>query len=57
MPTYAKAIVGAATAGLGSLVTALVDNSVTLAEGAAALLAALVAFGAVYGVRNGTSEV
>lgn len=49
---YAKAAVGAAIAGLSALVPAMDDNTISLAEGITAVVAALVAFSAVWGVKN-----
>ncbi|MEV0156867.1 hypothetical protein AB0H57_24490 [Micromonospora sp. NPDC050686] len=49
---YAKALVGAAVAGLGVLGTALVDNTVTPAEWVGVASAALAALGLVYAVPN-----
>lgn len=51
--TQRKAVMSGAIAGLGTLVTALVDNAVTLAEAAVVLFAVASAYGAVYGIRNG----
>ncbi len=48
----AKAIIGAAIAGVGSIVTALGDNALSYQEIGTAVLAALVALGAIYGVPN-----
>lgn len=53
MPANAKAITGAVISLLGSLAVAATDNAITLGEGIAAAFAAAVAFGAVYGIRNG----
>ncbi|GGM63969.1 hypothetical protein GCM10012275_38170 [Longimycelium tulufanense] len=50
--TYAKALLGALAAGLGSLATALTDGTITPAEWIAAAGAALAALGVVYRVRN-----
>lgn len=49
---YAKAAVGAAIAGLTVLVQAMDDNTITWGEGIGAVVAALVAFGGVWAVRN-----
>jgi hypothetical protein len=49
--SYLKAVVGGLIAGLTSLQVAL-DGGVTVAEGVAATVAALVAFGAVWAVPN-----
>lgn len=47
-----KAILGAVIAGLGALSTALADGSVTQLEWTTVALAAVVAYGSVYGVRQ-----
>lgn len=49
---YAKAIVGAAVAGLTALGTALADNQVTTAEWVGVAVATLTALGVVYAVPN-----
>ena len=49
---YAKATVGAAITGLGSLLTALGDNSISMQEGLTAALLTLTAFSAVWKVSN-----
>lgn len=49
---YAKAIVGALTAGLGALGTALTDGDVSAQEWVAVASATLVALGVVFGVPN-----
>lgn len=48
----AKAIVGAGIAGLTALGTALADGQVTQLEWTGVALAALLAYGGVFGVRN-----
>lgn len=48
----AKALLAAAIAAGGSVVTALGDNSLSTQEIVTAVLAGLVALGAVYGVPN-----
>jgi hypothetical protein len=55
MARFAKAIYAFIVAGLASVVTAMVDggfNDVTDAQWLTAVLAALVAGGGVYGIRN-----
>jgi len=47
-----KAILGAVIAGLGALSTALADGSMTQLEWTTVALAAVVAYGSVYGVRQ-----
>jgi hypothetical protein len=49
-----KAIVAALIAGTSALVTATLDNNVSLTEWAVILNAVVVAFGVVYGVPNKT---
>ena len=49
---YAKALVGAAVAGLGALGTALTDSHVSAQEWVAVASATLVALGVVFGVPN-----
>lgn len=49
---YAKSIVGALVAGLGSLSQALDDGSVTAQEWVGVAIATLAAFGVVFGVPN-----
>ncbi len=49
---YAKAIVGAAVAGLTALGTALADNQVTPVEWVTVAIATLGALGLVYAVPN-----
>jgi hypothetical protein len=49
---YAKAFVGAAVAGLGTLATALADDHVTAAEWVGVATATLVALGVVWAVPN-----
>ncbi|XTZ16423.1 hypothetical protein ACQSSU_03200 [Micromonospora echinospora] len=49
---YAKALTGAAVAGLTALGTALTDDRVTNAEWVTVALAAVAAFGAVWAVPN-----
>jgi hypothetical protein len=51
-----KAILSGIIAGVGTLTTALTDASVIAGEWAGAALATLVAYGAVYGVRNREEE-
>jgi hypothetical protein len=53
MREQAKAVVSGVTAGLGALVTALADGAVAPLEWAVVALAAVSAYGLVYGVRNG----
>lgn len=48
----AKAILAAATAGIGALATGYVDDALTTAEALTAAGAALTAAGAVYGIPN-----
>lgn len=50
----AKAYIGAAIAGLTATSTALDDGTVTLPEALGIVVAALVAFGAVWAVPNKT---
>lgn len=52
MSKYLKALVGGVIAGLTSLVTALGDNTISGQEWLTAVIATLVAFGAVWGVSN-----
>jgi hypothetical protein len=52
MTKYAKAIVGAAVAGLTSLQAALDDGGITAQEGVTAAIATLVALGLVWAVPN-----
>ena len=52
MMAYAKAIVALLIAGLGSVVTALGDGTLSTQEIVVAVLAAVVALGAVWGVPN-----
>lgn len=49
---YAKAILASVISGLSAIVTALGDNALSTQEIVTAVLAALVALGAVYGVPN-----
>ena len=49
---YAKALIGAAVAGLGAAGTALTDGSISGSEWVAIVSAALVTLGAVFGVPN-----
>ncbi len=49
---YAKAFVAAATAGLGSLATALADNVVTPVEWVTVAIALLGALGLTYAIPN-----
>lgn len=53
---YAKAIVGAAVAGLTALGTALADNQVTTVEWVGVAVATLGALGIVYAVPNKPAE-
>lgn len=53
---YAKAIVGAAVAGLTALGTALADNEVTGVEWVGVAVATLGALGIVYAVPNKPAE-
>lgn len=50
--TIAKALIATAIAGLTAVGTGLTDGHLTSAEVVAAIVAALVALGAVYGVPN-----
>jgi len=50
--TFAKAIVGGATALIGSLATAATEGGIALNEWLTAITFGLAAFGAVYGVKN-----
>jgi hypothetical protein len=52
---YAKAFVGAAVAGLGSAGVALNDGHINASEWVTIASATLVAFGAVFGVKNTTA--
>lgn len=54
---YAKAILGAVAAGLGTLQIALADESVTAAEWGSAVVAALLTLAAVWGVPNAGQKV
>lgn len=54
MNGYLKAIYGAVTAALSVLGTALTDGHVTTLEWVGVVSAAVLAFGAVYGVTNTT---
>ena len=56
MAYYAKAIIGAASAFVASLVTALGDNTISGQEWLTAVAAALVALGVVYAVPNKPQE-
>lgn len=56
MNKYAKAIVGALVAGLGSLQVALVDNVVTHTEWITVASTTLAALGLVWGVQNKVDE-
>jgi peptidoglycan/LPS O-acetylase OafA/YrhL len=49
---YWKALVAAAAAGAGALVTAMGDDTVTMAEGITVAVAVLGALGATYAVPN-----
>lgn len=52
---YWKAVVAAVVAGAGALSTALTDDTVTAAEGWAALIAVLGALGLTWAVPNKTT--
>lgn len=52
MSRQRKAILGGLVALTGSLAVGLVDNALTIGEGATALAAGVAAYAAVYGVRN-----
>ena len=52
---YWKAVVAAIVAGTGSLATALVDDTISAAEGWAAGVAVLVALGFTWAVPNKTT--
>jgi hypothetical protein len=52
MSRYAKALIGALVAGLGTLGTALADDHVTGQEVVTVVVATLVALGAVWSVPN-----
>ncbi len=56
MDKYAKAIVGAITAGLGSYGVAVLDDIVTRAEWAGIGIATLGALGLIWGVPNEPAE-
>ncbi|KXK61947.1 hypothetical protein AWW66_10930 [Micromonospora rosaria] len=56
MKTYAKAITGAAVAGLTALGTALTDGQVTPAEWVGVAIATLGALGAIWAVPNAPAE-
>lgn len=56
MQTYAKAIVGALIAALGTVSAGLSDGSLTPVEIVAAITAFLVAFSAVWATPNKTSR-
>lgn len=53
---YAKAAVSATAAGAGSLAVAVTDDTVTAAEGWAALIAVLAALGFTWAVPNRKPE-
>lgn len=57
MKHYAKALIGAAVAGLTAIGTALEDGAVSPQEWITAATAVLVAFGAVWVVPNKTEVV
>lgn len=57
MMFMAKAIVAAVIAGLGTLVTALTDETVTASEWATIALATVVALGAVFGIPNRSGAI
>lgn len=52
MDKYAKAIIGAVTAALGALATALMDGHLSPVEGVGVAAAALGALALVWGVPN-----
>lgn len=52
MPRYRKAIAAGLIAGLGAITTALADDLVTTQEWVTAIVAAVVAVGAVYQIPN-----
>ena len=57
MNTARKAILAAVIAGVGALAAAAIgDNAISLSEALAALSAAVVALGGVYGVTNQTPK-
>jgi len=56
MDKYAKAIVGAVTAGLGALGTALADGLITGQEWVAVAATAIGALALIWGVPNATKE-
>lgn len=56
MGSAAKALIGAVTAGLTALATAMTDGSVTGSEWIGVALAALGTLGAVYGIANKPTE-
>lgn len=49
---YAKAFIGSLVAGLGALLTALDDGSLSAQEIVTVIIAFLVAFGAVFAIPN-----
>jgi hypothetical protein len=53
---YWKAVVAALAAGAGTLSTAVLDDTVTAAEGWAALIAVLAALGFTWAVPNKQAE-
>lgn len=53
LPSYAKAIAGAVSAGAASLATALNDGTVTATEGVTIALSVLAALGIVWKIPNG----
>jgi len=56
MDKYAKAVVGAAVAGLGSVGTALGDDVVSPQEWVTAAIVALVALATVWAIPNATTK-
>lgn len=52
LPSYAKAIAGALSAGAGTLATALSDGTVTATEGVTIVLSVLAALGIVWRIPN-----
>lgn len=57
MDTVRKAVFGAATAGLGALVTALADDGVTRLEWAVIAFTVVSTLATVYGVKNADSPL
>jgi hypothetical protein len=52
MGQYAKAIIGAITAGLGTLYTADINGHISQHDWVAVAITTLVSFGAVFGISN-----